>query len=214
LGAEVDQHRAWEVVERFERALCEYTGAKYAVATDSATNALFLCFKRRIAKWQGGTAYHLSAARLPPAPLPRRTYVGVARAALNAGLGIEWTDEEWIGEYSIGRIVDAARWLRRDMYGAGTWTCLSFHAFKHLPIGRGGAILCDDEDDAEWFRRARYDGRDQTKPIMEQESFQFGIHCYLEPEKAARGLLLMNNLADVNEPLPGTYPDLSKVTFA
>lgn len=147
--------------------------------------------------------------------LPSRTYVGVARAAINAGCEVEWDYGPWLGEYDIPPlgIIDAARWLRSEMYEFNTLTCLSFHAFKHLPIGRGGAILCDDEDDAEWFRRARYDGRDQTKPIMEQTTFQWGIHCYMPPEAAARGLLLMNNLKDDNDPLPGIYPDLSKVRF-
>lgn len=74
--------------------------------------------------------------------------------------------------------------------------------------------MCDSAEDAEWFRRARYDGRDQKRPIMEQTEFQWGIHCYMPPEAAARGLLLMTNLKDDNDPLPGIYPDLSQVTFS
>jgi len=199
---------AWRVVEDFERALCEYTGATHCVATDSCTNALYLCFERGAL-----------VAEMKTACLPRYTYVGVVQAALRAGLEIEWIwgTDAWVGEYKIpthkGWIVDAARWLRRGMYKPETWTCLSFHATKHLPIGRGGAILCDNAQDAEWFRRARYDGRDQTKPILEQDAFQFGVQCYLEPEKAARGLLLMTALKDDNEPLPGVYPDLSQVRW-
>jgi dTDP-4-amino-4,6-dideoxygalactose transaminase len=128
---------------------------------------------------------------------------------------VKFTPQAWLGEYQIlgTPIVDAARWLRRGMHQPGTWTCLSFHATKHLPIGRGGAILCDDRGDAEWFRRARYDGRDQTKPIMEQTEFQFGVQCYMEPAAAARGLLLMTALKDENDPIPGVFPDLSKVLF-
>lgn len=207
MGSEaVDPRAAWEVVERFERAIAEYAAAPYAVAIDSCTNALYLCFRRR---WMTEASGHIR--------IPRFTYVGVVRAAINAGHEVQvgFDADGWVGEYEIHplRIVDAARWLRRGMYREQTLTCLSFHAFKHLPIGRGGAILCDDEDDAEWFRRAAYDGRDRTKPIMEQTEFQFGIHCYMPPESAARGLLLMTNLKDENEPLPGLYPDLSKVSF-
>jgi dTDP-4-amino-4,6-dideoxygalactose transaminase len=198
-----DPRSAWRVVEEFEAALCAYTGAPFCVATDSCTNALYLCFVRL------HTPYSV-----PFVDLPKRTYVGVARAWLNAGGSLRWSDEEWIGEYMIAdTIVDAARWLRRGMYQPETWTCLSFHATKHLPIGRGGAILCDHADDAEWFRRARYDGRDQVKPIMEQTEFQWGIHAYMPPEAASRGLLLMSGLKDYNDPLPGIYPDLSKVKF-
>lgn len=193
-------------MEDFERAIAEYAGSRYAVAVDSCTNALYLCFVR---------ARHSSNGFIW---LPRYTYVGVARAALRADLTPKFSEVDWVGEYHIGvgthDITDAARWLRRGMHSPCAWaTCVSFHAHKHLPIGRGGAILCDDEPDVEWFRRARYDGRDQTRPIMEQTEFQFGIHAYMPPESAARGLLLMSNLKDENEPLPGTYPDLGKARF-
>ena len=143
--------------------------------------------------------------------LPNFTYVGVAQAARNAGFMVEFTPQAWIGEYQILGIpiVDAARWLRRGMYRPGAWTCLSFQATKHLPIGRGGAILCANEDDADWFRKARFDGRDQYTDIMEQRDFQFGIHAYMPPDAAARGLWLMGGLKDHNDPLPGIYPDLS-----
>lgn len=200
----MNSRAAWEVVERFEGALAEYCGAPYAIAVDSCTNALRLC----IELWSPVDT---------EIELPKRTYVGVARAVMSRGFGtrIKWVDLDWSGEYRLAPtcIVDAARWLRRDMYQPKTWTCLSFHATKHLPIGRGGAILCDNQTTADWLRRARYDGRDQTRPIMEQSEFQWGMHCYMEPEKAARGLLLMNALADNNEPLPGIYPDLSTVKF-
>lgn len=207
----MDPRAPWDVVERFEKALCEYTGAPNAIAVDSCTNALRLCFEKALVDCKDETE---------PPVVPCRTYVGVIRALIISGLNVEYLNfsrKAWSGEYPIeigGRtIVDAARWLRRDMYRDGTWTCLSFHFSKHLPIGRGGAILCDDEDDAEWFRRAAYDGRDRTKPIMEQKSFQWGAHVYLPPESAARGLLLMTNLKDDNAPLPGIYPDLSQVSF-
>lgn len=203
----MNPREAWDVVERFERAMADYCTAPHAVAVDSCTNALYLCF----VKSNRGDGNFME--------LPKHTYVGVPRAAMRAGWKVRFVNNDWMedGEYGIrvpGHfIVDSARLLTRGMYSATEWRCLSFHAFKHLPIGRGGMILCDDEDDAEWFRRARYDGRDQTKPIMEQTEFQWGIHCYMPPEAAARGLLLMNNLADHNDPLPGTYLDLSKVTF-
>lgn len=203
----VDPRAAWRVVEAFEAALSEYTGAPHVVATDSCTNALHLCFKRLFQRTDLFDAEGIQ--------LPTHTYVGVPQAARRAGFMVEFVEQPWVGEYRIKNtpIVDAARWLRRDMHAPGAWICLSFHFTKHLPIGRGGAILCDNAGDAEWFRRARYDGRDQTKPIMEQAEFQFGIHAYMTPELAARGLLLMTNLPDHNDPLPGVYPDLSKVKF-
>ena len=35
----------WDVVEAFEDKVAKYAGSKYAVATDSCTNSLFLCLK-------------------------------------------------------------------------------------------------------------------------------------------------------------------------
>lgn len=197
---------AWEVVDRFERAIAEYCGAPYAVSVDSCTNALYLCFKHCWDVAPNAEAWVMY--------VPKRTYAGVVRAALNADLSPTFRDWNWAGEYDlrVGRcvIVDAARWLRRGMYHSGTWTCLSFQATKHLPIGRGGAILCDRKEDYDWFRKARFDGRDIESDLWKQEEFGWGIHCYMTPPDAARGLWLLGGLKDNNEPLPGEYPDLSK----
>ena len=35
----------WDIVEAFENKVAKYAGSKYAVATDSCTNSLFLCLK-------------------------------------------------------------------------------------------------------------------------------------------------------------------------
>lgn len=200
--------RAFHVVDEFELRMADYCEAPFCVSTDSCTNALYLCFVL-LFRGKGG--------QFEPEGiyLPNFTYVGVAQAARNAGFLVEFTPQSWLGEYRIlgTPIVDAARWLRRDMYRSGTWTCLSFQATKHLPIGRGGAILCDSKEDADWFRRARFDGRDQLTSIFDQQEFGFGAHCYLTPPDAARGLWLLSNLPDYNEPLPGVYPDLSKARF-
>lgn len=180
--------------------MAEYAGAPFCVSVDSCTNALYLCFERVREVYEDRLIV-----------LPKKTYVGVAQAARNAGLDIEFQDINWTGEYQIHptKIVDAARWLRRGMYAPETMTCLSFQATKHLPIGRGGAILCDEPSDAEWFRRARFDGRDTRSSLWDQKDFGWGIHAYMPPDAAARGLWLLGGLMDFNVPIPGEYPDLS-----
>ena len=35
----------WDVVEAFEDKVAKFAGSKYAVATDSCTNSMFLCLK-------------------------------------------------------------------------------------------------------------------------------------------------------------------------
>lgn len=195
----------YEVVADFERAVAEFTGAPHCIAVDSCTNALRLCFER--------AKRHEFVQKVG---LPRYTYVGVPQAALAADLDIEWIiDNGWEGEYSIPRprhwIVDAAKWFRKDMHRMGNWTCVSFQAYKQLPIGRGGAILCDSERDAEWFRKARFDGRDMSVSLYDQKVFQWGMHCPMPPDAAARGLWLMQNVKPDAGPIGSwkDYPDLS-----
>lgn len=199
---------AFEVVDRFEAKMAEYCGAPFCVTTDSCTNALYLCFVR----WR---QLFPDERKLK---CPAFTYVGVVRAMLNAGLKPDFHTNQWMhwGYYGFfpAEIIDSARLLTRGMYRRGTWTCLSFQATKALPIGRGGAILCTKEEDAEWFRRARFDGRDQSVSLFDQEEFGFGVHAYLPPDAAARGLWLMHGLKDDNKPLPAEYPDLSKKRWA
>lgn len=197
---------AFRVVEQFEQALSEYTGAPYVVTTDSCTNALFLCFK------------YAATMGFGEAQIPDRTYVGVVQAARNAGLVPIFQPVQWVGEHEIEplRIWDAAKWFRRGMYRRGTWTCVSFQAAKHLPIGRGGAILCDKEDDADWLRKARFDGRDADLSVHRQKHFGWGIHAYMTPPDAARGLWLLSWMRGENQPIGSweDYPDLRTKEFS
>jgi len=194
---------AWDTVRDFERCVADYAGAPYAVAVDSCTNALLLCFLLERLRYGNGVV-----------TLPNRTYVGVAQAAIMAGHTCSFVDVEWSGAYCIllsQLIVDSARRFTNGMYNAGTLYCLSFHYAKHLPIGRGGMILLDDKDTADLLRRMRYDGRREgVKPT--DDTFDVpGYHCLMHPDDAARGLTLMHSMPDHNEDLPNDdYADLSQ----
>src|SRR5215469_17573350 len=139
--------KAFQVVRDFESALCEYTGAKYAVVVNSCTNALLLCCKY---------------LRVGTVTIPCRTYVGVPQAIRNAGGRVACEPFEWRGEYQLGPypIYDAARRFTSGMYHGG-FQCVSFHISKILGIDQGGAILHDDLVADAWLRRARFDGRNE-----------------------------------------------------
>ena len=199
------QHRGWRqaakhayyTVKMFEQVMASYTGAPYAVAVDSCTAALLLA-----------CAYH----RVGDVEIPKKTYVGVPQSILNAGGKVKFRDEDWLGMYQLKPypIYDCARLLTSDMYTPGTLMCLSFHWTKQLPIGRGGMILCDDENTVEWLKQARFDGRREGK-APKDDQFILGWHVYLPPPYAAQGLMLMTGMAEHNDPLPNDdYPDLSK----
>ncbi len=189
----------YKVVEDFEEAVAEYAGAPYAVAVDSCTSALLLAMKY---------------CKVDKVYLPSRTYVGVAHSVLNAGGKCVFDDYEWKGAYYLEPypIIDSARRFRRDMYVPGTLYCLSFHWAKHIPIGRGGVILTDSKKAVEWLKRARLDGRREGVSAKEDTFDIPGYHCYMTPELAVRGLMLMRiNKNKYFEDIPETeYADLSK----
>lgn len=202
----VERRAAFEVVDRFEEALCEYTGAPYAVAVDSCTNAIFLALK-----WHREQIKPVRQV----VEIPKHTYIGVAQAALESGCLIEFVDRKWTGDYPlIGTpVLDSAKRFVRGMYEKYTLTCLSFQAGKILPIGRGGAILTDDSGAADWLRKARLDGRTAGASYSDATFQRPGYHMYMTPPDAARGLWLLT-YADDDDPGDWTeYPDLSKAEW-
>jgi dTDP-4-amino-4,6-dideoxygalactose transaminase len=88
---------------------------------------------------------------------------------------------------------------------------LSFHIKKQLGIGKGGIILTDNEEAANWFKKARYEGRSE-KYYKEDSIEQLGWNMYMTPQEAAQGLCLMQNYPEHNRDLDETngYRDLTE----
>ena len=195
----------YKVVRDFESALCDYTGAKYAVTTTSCTAALLLAMSYRMLRrpdW------------MMTVHIPARTYVSVPMSIIHAGGTPIFKDVEWIGEYELSpwRVWDCARWFRRGMYRPGQMMCLSFHWSKHLAIGQGGCILHDNDEADEWLRRSRFDGRKEGVDPKDDTFTMIGSHCYMSPRDAAEGLSRLAVLPENLQPLPNSeYPDLSKL---
>ena len=191
----------WDAVTLFENCLAEYAGSKYAVVVDSCSSALFLCMK-----YLGISDSIIT--------LPKNTYASVPMQCIHAGNKIRFLDIPWSGYYRLGEtdIIDAAVRFKRNMYIKDTYYCLSFHHRKVLKIGRGGVILTDDSKFVDWCRPMIYDGRHKYT-LHEQDDYEcIGYHMYMTPEEAAKGLLLMEGIADDNADTGSnnTYKDLSK----
>jgi dTDP-4-amino-4,6-dideoxygalactose transaminase len=199
------------ITELFEKELCRYTGAPYAVAVDNASNGLFLCLVRE------------RNCSLPrhnvPVTIPKHTYPSVPCEIKLAGYDLRFSESEPMltGEYRLipTRIWDSALRFTADMYRPGQLQCVSFTGpYKHLKLGKGGAILCDREDDYEWFKRARNSGRGECS-YHEDNFTMIGRNCYMHPSVAALGLQLMPqlwNLDGTKKVMPDIclpYPDLS-----
>ncbi len=196
----------FQVVEDFEEALKDYTGAPFVITTTSCTMALLLA-----------CAYQLTFAKLPSHldfQIPKRTYVSVPMSIIHAGGKVKFRDVNWRGSYCLSPypIYDCARRFTSSMYRKGQHQCLSFHWNKILGIQQGGAILTDNEEARDWYRRARYDGRTAGVAPKDDTFDMLGWHCYMSPETAAQGLVRLALLPNHNEDLPNDpYPDLSKM---
>jgi FkbM family methyltransferase len=198
----------YDVTKSFEERLAEYTGAPYAVTIDNQSNALFLALYYE--KITGKTI-----------KIPSRTYPSVPCEIIHAGGKVEFEPvygSTLKGPYQLSptNVWDSALRFTTDMYIPGTHMCLSFTGpYKHLKLGKGGAILTDDFEAYKWFKRARYSGRNEVS--YHDDNFDMiGWNFYMMPEIASRGLLLMNQFYNMdgtpkhNEDLELPYPDLSK----
>jgi len=197
----------YSVTRDFEAGLCEYTGAKYAVAVNSGTAAILLS----LLGWRSRMTPEYQKEKSPIVGLPRKTYVSVACAAKQAGYQIEWRDEDWRGAYQLTwtPIFDSARRFTSGMFGAG-FQCVSFAAAKILGAEQGGAILHDNEEADKWFRRMRFDGRTEGVDPLEDTFDLVGHHCIMIPSVAATLLVRLHHLPKHNPDLPYyEYPDLS-----
>ena len=188
------------VTEQFEAALCEYTGARFAVSTTSCTMALLLA----CAYWRGPA--HATGSHIT---IPSHTYVGVPMSIMHAGWRVGFEELIWTGGYSLEPlpVVDSARHFTSGMYVEGVMQCVSFGWSKTLAIGQGGCVLHDNEEADAWLRRARYDGRTAGS---DAPPTHLGYHAYMMPRDAAEGLSRLAVLPRHNDPLPNSeYMDLS-----
>lgn len=208
---------AHKITAEFEKALCDYCGSPYAVAVDNCSNALFLALYYEI---------KISMPLEPGIPtiiIPSHTYPSVPAEIMHAGARVEFWDNGEIrkGAYRLipTRIWDSALSFTHNMYKAGQIMCLSFTGpYKHLKLGKGGAILTDDPAAYTWFKKARFSGRGECGYFDDNfdDNPVIGWNFYMMPEIAARGLLLMNQFYDrdgkpkSNPDLELPYPDLSR----
>lgn len=188
----------------FERELARYTGAPYAVAVSSCTDALFLsCVYHNV---KGKNVF-----------IPKRTYLSVPQSIIHAGGILKFEDYEWqthlYSRYQLKPfpIWDAAKELQPGMYRPNHSICLSFHIKKPLGIGKGGCILTDDEDMVNWLKRARYEGRGEVSYREDDITF-LGWNMYMTPEQAARGLVLLGQMPSRGVIQSERYRDLTEFT--
>ena len=184
-------HNPYKIVKMFEEEVADYTGAPYAISVDSCTSALFLCCKY---------------LEVTDVIIPSKTYLSVPQSIINSGGNVIFdpSTNDWRGVYQLNPypIYDAAKRFTSGMYIPNTFMCLSFHIKKHLKISKGGMILTDNKEAADWFKESRYEGRSE-KLYHEDDIKHIGWNMYMTPQEASHGLNLMQNIE-------WSYPDLDE----
>lgn len=165
---------SFQVIADFEKEIAKFFGSPYAVAVDCCTHGLELCLRMKGAE-------HMR--------VPKHTYLSVPMLSDKLGISMEWTDEQWQDYYYLtDDIIDAAVLWKPNSYVAGTYMSVSFQFRKHLSLGRGGAILFDNQEDFDTLKRMSYDGRSPDLPWAQQNIKSIGYHYYMTPETAELGL--------------------------
>lgn len=195
---------SFDVITQFEKSIANFFGSPYAVAVDCCTHGVELCLRYK-------EASHIT--------VPKHTYISIPFLANKLGLSLIWTNEIWQDYYTVwtdnqSSIIDAAVLWERDSYIPGTFMNISFQFRKHLSLGRGGIILCDNEEAAIELKKMAYDGRHPDIPWRDQDISTMGYHYYMTPETAQKGLDKLN-VAIETEPTKWTvndWPDLTEMT--
>jgi dTDP-4-amino-4,6-dideoxygalactose transaminase len=203
-----------KVTRAFEDEIAKYTGAPYCVTVDNESNALFLALK----------CFNVTGLEIV---IPNHTYMSVPCEIIHAGGKVlfesqvihNYIDKPTLtGPYRLydTNVWDSALRFSANMYIPGSFMCCSFTgAYKHLNLGKGGCILTDDLDAYEWFKKARFSGRNEVS-YHEDNFTDLGWNFYMNPMIASLGLLNMAkfyNLDGSKKEMPDItlpYPDLSK----
>lgn len=164
--------------QAFEKEFAEYMGAKYAIATNGCTMALYLVLKR------------MGLNKDDEVIVPSLTWSATASVVVNAGATPVFADvkkDDWCldpedvrkkitkktrlvipvhyaGRYAKGFenfpvpvLFDSAHKVEKNDF-KGTVSCYSFYAVKNITTVRGGMILTDNEEDAKWYMTAVHGG--------------------------------------------------------
>lgn len=162
----------------FEKEFAKFMGAKYAVATNGCTMALFLAVSQMNLKktdevivpsltWSATASIVISAGATPVfADVDPKTWCldpeDVRRKiAKNTKLVIPvhyaGRFAQGFENFEIPVLYDSAHRVEKNDF-KGVTSCYSFYAVKNMTTIRGGMILSNDEEAAKWYRTGCHGG--------------------------------------------------------
>jgi len=212
--------------EEFEKEFAEYVGARFAVAVNSCTAALFLALKA------------LGVGEGDEVVVPSFTFASTASVIVHCGakpVFVDITKEGFVmdqksfekavskktkavipvhygGNYceiktDLPIIEDSAHLIARggDNKNAAA-NCYSFYVTKNMTTGEGGMITTQNEKMAEWLRKARLHGlsRDAWKRYDVGEKWRYSIEfpgykCNLTDLASALGRVQLARLDEFEQ---------------
>ena len=161
-------------VKEFEEKFAEYTGAKYCVALNSCTAALFLSYQ-----------WYKKKYGIKKVLCPSLTFAATVTEIIHAGLEpvfgdvdpitmclvdpidtdydaiatVHLTGNKAFTPTTVPVVEDSAHRIERGQCKNNpNLVCFSFYATKNLSMGEGGAICTNDEEAYNWFKQARHHG--------------------------------------------------------
>jgi len=183
------------VVQDFEEAFCSYVGAKYGVAVNSATNAIFLSLLNKDVTCEIPTV-------IPPV---------VGNAILTSGNKIEFIDDvSWIGhsytlhDFGDYKIIDSAQRVERNQFTeANDNDLMIFSFYPTKPVGScdGGIIVSNDKEKIERLRTLAYNGMTTEKSNWDRKLIGPGYKFYMNSIQADIALRNLNVLDSKNSRL-------------
>ena len=179
------------VVEKFEKTIANYVGAKYACSINSATNAIFLSMLNK------NVTVDLPSM-IPPV---------VANAIITSGNKVNFIDDvDWVGnsyvlhKFDDYKIVDSAQKLEENQFekecNPEDLMFFSFYPTKPLGGSDGGIIVTDDYEKYRWFKSAVLNGMSFANNNWERKISFPGYKMYMNSIQAQ---ICLNNFKTFEE---------------
>jgi dTDP-4-amino-4,6-dideoxygalactose transaminase len=197
-----------KITQAFEEAIADYTGAPYCVCMDNESNALSLSLQYigiegkeitipsntypsiacEIILAGGRVKFDPDHPSLRPLNKKEQKHYAFLKKKKDFDALRVLT-----GEYQLigTNVWDSALRFTADMFRPGQFQCLSFTGqWKILKTTKGGAILTDSKDAYDWFKRARFSGRNECSYF--EDTFDFlGKNYYMPHTLASIGLQMI-----------------------
>ena len=196
-----DHHLHGSVVTEFEKEFAKYVGAKYALAMNSATNAIEV-----IASFSSEDVISVPAM-IPPV---------VVNALVAADYEVKHTDDvDWIGhDYHLTtidsvdkgtiKVYDSAQRVDRDQYkeyASGDVAIFSFYPTKPVGSFDGGMIVSDNRDLIDALRVIVNNGMHGKGASWDKKWRGYGKKAYMNSIQAHVALQNLRKLDDKKEKL-------------